>query len=74
MTQIRKKNVDFVIQDSFENPIPIEVGRGKKKKGQIKNAMNRYDSQYGIIVANNKKTIERVGDVIFIPPKTFSFL
>ena len=70
----KEKNVDFVIQDSFGNPIPIEVGRGKKKKGQIKNAMNRYGSQYGIVVANNKKTIEKVGDVIFIQPKTFSFL
>ncbi len=70
----KEKNVDFVIQDNFENPIPIEVGRGKKKKGQIKNAMNRYDSQYGIVVANNKKTIKKVGDVIFIPPRTFSFL
>lgn len=69
----KEKNVDFVIHD-FENPIPIEVGRGKKKKGQIKNAMNRYDSQYGIVVANNKKTIEKIGEVIFIPPKTFSFL
>lgn len=70
----KDKNVDFVIQDSFENPIPIEVGRGKKKKGQIKNAMNRYDSEYGIVVANTKSSIEKDGDIIFIPPKTFSFL
>ena len=70
----KEKNVDFIIQDSFEKPIPIEVGRGKKKKGQIKNAMNRYDCEYGIVVANNKKAIKRVGDIIFIPPKTFSFL
>ena len=28
----KDKNVDFIIQDAFENPIPIEVGRGKKKK------------------------------------------
>lgn len=70
----KDKNVDFVIQDSFENPIPIEVGRGKKKKGQIKNAMNRYDSEYGIVVANTKSSIEKNGDIIFIPPKTFSFL
>ena len=70
----KNKNVDFVIQDSFENPIPIEVGRGKKKKDQIKNAMNRYNSEYGIVIANTKSSIEKDGDIIFIPPKTFSFL
>ncbi len=62
------------MQDVFENPIPIEVGRGEKKKGQIKNAINRLGSEYGIVVANSKGSIKREDDVIFIPPKTFSFL
>lgn len=54
----KKTNVDFLIQQESENIIPIEVGRGKKKKYQIKHAINRYDSD-GIVVANNTKTIER---------------
>ena len=67
-------NADFLIQRGSDNIVPIEVGRGKKKKYQIIDAINRYDCEYGIIVANNSNTIERKGDVIYIPPKTFSFL
>lgn len=70
----KKINVDFLIQEESENIIPIEVGRGKKKKYQIKHAINKYDCEYGIVVANNTNAIKRKGDVIYIPPKTFSFL
>ena len=50
------------------------MGRGKKKKYQIEDAINRYDCEYGIVVANNTKTIKRKENVIYIPPMTFSFL
>ncbi|MBQ6629046.1 MAG: ATP-binding protein [Methanobrevibacter sp.] len=70
----KKTNVDFLIQEESENIIPIEVGRGKKKKSQIKHAINKYDCEYGIVVANNTNAIKRKDDVIYIPPKTFSFL
>ena len=32
------------------------------------------DCEYGIVVANNTNAIKRKDDVIYIPPKTFSFL
>ena len=70
----KKKNVDFLIQKDSNNVIPIEVGRGTKKKSQIKIAIDKYDCEYGIIVANNTSCIKKVDDVIYIPPKTFSFL
>ncbi|WP_458453389.1 ATP-binding protein, partial [Methanobrevibacter sp.] len=70
----KDKNVDFLIQKDSENIIPIEVGRGKKKKSQIKYAINKFNCEYGIIVANNTSTIKKKGDIIYIPPKTFSFL
>ena len=70
----KKRNVDFLIQKNSQNIIPIEVGRGKKKKLQIKHAINKYDCEYGIVVANNFSSIKKVDDVIYIPPKTFSFL
>ena len=69
-----KKNVDFLIQDGFEYPIPIEVGWGEKKKSQIKYAMDKYNAPYGIVVANNTNKIEKIDDVIYVPIKTFSFL
>jgi len=70
----KKNNVDFLLQEEFKNPIPLEVGRGKKDKKQIKYAMNYYDSPYGIIVSNTTFNIEKEDDIIYIPPKTFSYL
>ena len=59
----KKRNVDFLIQKDCENIIPIEVGRGKKKKLQIKHAINKYNCQYGIVVANNYSEFE-TGELI----------
>jgi hypothetical protein len=69
-----KKNVDFLLQQEFQKPIPIEVGRGNKDKKQINLAMNNYDSSYGIIISNTKDSICKEDDIIFIPSKTFSLL
>ena len=70
----KSKNVDFIVQKNFESEIPIEVGRGKKNKRQIKHAMNRFNCQYGIVVSNKTRHILKEDDVIYIPPRTFSFL
>ena len=70
----KKQNVDFIIQENFESPIPLEVGRGDKKTKQIKYAINSYNSDYGIVVSKKTDQIKRKGNVIFIPIKTFSFL
>ena len=70
----KKRNVDFLIQKDSENIIPIEVGHGKKKKLQIKHAINKYDCEYGIVVANNYSSVKKDDDIIYISPKTFSFL
>lgn len=70
----KKKNVDFILQQDFKNPVPIEVGRGKKDKKQITHAINKYGADYGIIVSNTTSNIEKHYNIIYIPPKTFSFL
>ncbi|MBR1611326.1 MAG: ATP-binding protein [Methanobrevibacter sp.] len=70
----KKKNVDFILQQDFKNPVPIEVGRGKKDKKQITHAINKYGADYGIIVSNTTSNIEKHDNIIYIPPKTFSFL
>jgi hypothetical protein len=54
--------------------IPVEVGVGNKDRRQIKKAINRYNSQYGLVVSNATKKITLEGDVIYIPLTTFSFL
>lgn len=69
-----KGGVDFLIKKEFENPIPIEVGHGNKTKRQIINAINKYDSDHGIIVSNTTLNIEKKDNIIYIPYKTFSFM
>lgn len=69
-----KKNVDFIIQRGFQNPIPIEVGRGKKDKKQIIQAMKTYKSSHGIIISNSTTRICKEDNIIYIPYKTFSLL
>lgn len=65
---------DFIIQKEFHQPIPIEVGIGKKNNRQVKKFMNKYDSPYAIIISNKTNKIEKNDDIIYVPPKTFSFI
>jgi len=70
----KKQNVDFILQQDFKNPVPIEVGRGQKDKKQITHAINKYNADYGIIISNTTNKIEKQDNIIYIPPKTFSFI
>ena len=65
--------VDFLIKDSKENIIPIEVGYGKKDKSQIKKAIKKFESKYGILICDCQKIIKEE-NVIYIPITTFSFV
>ncbi len=69
-----KEGVDFLLSDITGEIIPIEVGVGNKDKRQIKKAINKYNSKYGIVVSNKRKKITLEDDVIHIPLTTFSFL
>lgn len=74
----KRGNVDFIVDNQIKSPIPIEVGQGKKDKKQIKkqikNAIDSYNADYGIIISKNIEKIEKKDDVIYVPAKTFSFL
>lgn len=69
-----KEGVDFLLSDITGKIIPIGVKVGNKYKRQIKKAINKYNSQYGILVANETKRITSEEDVIYILLTTFSFL
>lgn len=69
-----KNGVDFLLQSSEEGILPVEVGVGKKDKSQITKAINKYKSEYGIVISNKTGKIKRDGKVIFIPLITFSFI
>lgn len=70
----KKGGSDFIIQRDFNKPIPIEVGLGKKNNRQVKKFMNKHDSPYAIIISNKTDKIEKKDNIIYIPPKTFSFI
>lgn len=70
----KDENVDFLVQRSFENTIPIEVGIGKKSKRQVKGAMEEYGSPYGIVISDTYPKIEKDDDIIYLPYETFSFI
>ena len=69
-----KEGVDFLLSDINGEIIPVEVGIGHKDQRQIKKAINKYNSQHGIVISNNHQKITREGDVIYIPLIMFSFL
>lgn len=68
------ENVDFIVQRGSEKPIPIEVSCGKKKKSQIKRAINAYGSPHGIIISNNTTNIVKNDNIICLPPEIFAFM
>ena len=72
--KVKKQRVDFIIKKEFGDAIPIEVGHGDKDTVQIKDAMKRYKSPYGIIISDTTKTIVKEDNIIFLPIKTFSLL
>lgn len=67
-------SVDFLLSRADGEIIPVEVGVGRKSKGQLKKAIKRYKSNYGILVSNRSQIIEKEGNVIQIPLTTFSFI
>ena len=68
-----KGGVDFLIK-YYDTIIPLEVGVGNKTKSQLTKAINRYNSNYGILVSNRTPLIKKESNIIYIPLKTFSYL
>ncbi len=69
-----KGGVDFLINTIMGDIIPIEVGIGAKDTKQVKKAISRYNSDYGIIISNRSSRIQKEDDIISIPLATFSFI
>ena len=68
------KNVDFIVQRGLEKAIPIEVSCGNKDSSQIRRAIKKYKSPYGIIISNNVSNIVKEDNIITIPPEIFAFM
>jgi predicted AAA+ superfamily ATPase len=69
-----RAGVDFLLHDINGDIIPVEVGIGNKNPGQVKGAIKRYNSEYGILISNATKKISLKDKVIYMPLTTFSFI
>lgn len=68
-----RKGVDFLIRYSNQ-VIPVEVGIGKKTKSQLTRALNKYDSEYGILISNRTSCIKFENNILYIPLLTFALM
>ena len=66
--------VDFLITTLLGKIIPIEVGLGNKSSKQIKSAIKRYGSDYGIVISDSFDKIEKEDNIIKIPLIIFAFM
>ena len=57
-----------------ERIIPIEVGIGKKTKGQITKSMDKYNTDIGILVSNRTSRIKYENNIIYVPVSTFALI
>ena len=69
----KKDGVDFLVRN-VDKIIPIELEVGKKTKSQLTNAINNYDSDYGILVSNRIFGIKKENNIIYVPLRTFSYM
>jgi predicted AAA+ superfamily ATPase len=69
-----KNSSDFLIKTENNKIIPIEVKLGKNKdaKNQVKNSMERYKSEYGIIIGDYELYYK--DNILYIPKELFSVL
>jgi len=48
----QKGGVDFLLENIDGTVIPVEVGVGNKNPKQVKKAMDKYKSGYGVLISN----------------------
>jgi len=69
-----KKGTDFLIRTKLDEIVPIEVGIGRKTKSQIVKSINKYDSEFGILISNRHFAIRKENNIIHIPLTSFGFI
>lgn len=74
MHQMKKRYIvsNFIVKEEFANAIPIEVGKNENYTWQIRNAIKQYNANYGIIISDTTRKVEKMDDIIYIPIKTFA--
>jgi len=65
-----KGGADFII-GLANRRIIVEVGWGTKSKKQILSTMQRIKANYGIIIAQNRFSVDTKNNILFLPIKDF---
>ena len=67
----RESNVDFLMVNQYSGAvIPVEVG-SRKGNSQIKEAIERFNSEYGIVVTDGAEKVSYSEKVLTVPFFTF---
>ncbi|MCL2687982.1 MAG: AAA family ATPase [Methanobrevibacter sp.] len=69
-----KGGCDFLLRTKLDDMVPVEVGIGRKTKSQLTRAINKYDSEYGVLISNRYSSIQQHNNIIHIPLLSFGFL
>lgn len=69
-----KNHADFLLSKIDGTNVPVEVGHGQKSRKQVIKSMNKYDSEYGIIISKTTPFIKKEDDIIYMPLTTFSLI
>ncbi len=69
-----ENSADFLIKTNNNKIIPIEVkyGKGKNAEEQVRNSMERYKAEYGIIIGDYE--LEFRDNILYIPKELFLIL
>ncbi len=68
----QKDGTDFIIVPLEGKPIPLEVGYGEKGLKQIKKSMEKFGSNFGILISETEFKFE--GNILFLPKELFLIL
>jgi len=69
-----KGGCDFLLRTKLDDIVPVEVGIGKKTKSQVVKAINKYNSNHGILISNRHHRIKHIDNIIYVPLTSFGFL
>lgn len=69
-----KNHADFLLVKADGTNVPVEVGFGKKSKKQVVKSMNKYGSEYGIVLSDTIPLIKKENDIIHMPLTIFSLI
>ena len=72
----KPKFADYLL--FYESNIPLAIVEAKDNTHAIgdgiQQAINYYYCDFGVVLSNKISSIKKEGDIIFVPPKTFSFI